>query len=412
MTSFDELELDQELVNAVLDLGYKTPTTIQAMVIPSALDGKDVLASAPTGTGKTASFLLPAFQHLLDYPRARNDNKSTRILILAPTRELAEQIYSNALELARYTTLKCGVITGGINYGTHKDLLETELDLLVATPGRLMEYIENETFDCRDIEWLVLDEADRMLDMGFMGTIGTIAEEARWRKQTLLFSATLEGRGIDRFAATVLTEPVFHDAQPPRRESNKIHQWIHLADDKVHKDAILDNLLNDPTANKVVIFVKTRDRVNELSGRLNSRGLACCWLQGEMPQDKRLQAIERFTLSKVRILIATDIAARGLDIDDITHVINYDLPRTADVYVHRIGRTGRAGKKGTAISLVEAHDVSILSKIERYTKQALKRRLIEGLEPKYKEAKIAKKKKKPLSKTKKAKRKAVKKAKK
>ncbi|NTS77978.1 ATP-dependent RNA helicase SrmB [Catenovulum sp. SM1970] len=393
MSQFAELEIDEELIKATLELGYSRATTIQQMVIPHALDAKDILASAPTGTGKTAAFLLPALQHLLDFPRSKSAGHFARILILAPTRELAEQIYKNAKQLAKFTEFSVRLITGGINYGKHKELLESEVDILVATPGRLLEFIENESFECRDVEWLVLDEADRMLDMGFKPVMERIAGEARWRKQTLLFSATLEGRGIDSFAKGVLNDPVLLEAEPPRRESNKIHQWVHLADSREHKNELLKAILADEKATKVVIFVKTRERVAELSSYLIAADVPCCWLQGEMPQDKRLNAVSRFTKDKVNVLVATDVAARGLDIDNISHVINYDMPRTADVYVHRIGRTGRAGKKGTAISLVEAHDVAVTQKIERYTKEVLKRRVIEGLEPKHKEAKVPAKKK-------------------
>ncbi|AWB68199.1 ATP-dependent RNA helicase SrmB [Saccharobesus litoralis] len=397
MTSFEQLELDESIIQAVSEAGYKAPTTIQKMVIPHAMEAQDILGSAPTGTGKTAAFLLPALQHLLDFPRSKNA-LGVRVLIMAPTRELAVQIYDNALLYSKYTEFKCGLVTGGINYGSHKELLETKVDLLVATPGRLLEYIEEEKFDCRDIEWLILDEADRMLDMGFRGTMQRVADESINRKQTMLFSATLEGGGVIKFANDVLNDPIKLEAKPPRKESNKIHQWIHLADSREHKLAILTHWLRDPNVTKAVVFVKTRERVNELVGLLGAAQLSCCWLQGDMPQDKRLQSIDKFNNNKVKTLVATDVAARGIDVDDISHVFNFDMPRTADVYVHRIGRTGRAGKKGTAISFVEAHEAEILGKVERYTQQKLKRRAVEGLEPKNKEAKPPAKKKKPKSK--------------
>jgi ATP-dependent RNA helicase SrmB len=381
---FEQLELDDELCRAVADLGYSEPTSIQQLVIPAAMEGKDILASAPTGTGKTAAFLLPVCQFLLDYPRRHPG--STRILILTPTRELAQQVYNQALELSRYTDIVCGVITGGINYGTDKDTLEKNLDILVATPGRLFEHIEQESFDCRDIECLILDEADRMLDMGFSSIVNQISAEARWRKQSMLFSATLEGAGISRFAKDILNDPVELEAASSRKEQGKIHQWLHLADDAKHKYALLKHILTHQVESAVV-FVKTRDRLNELKQILERDGFTVCWLQGEMPQDKRNLSMAKFRSGEVKILIATDIAARGIDVENISHVINYDMPRTADVYVHRIGRTGRAGNKGTAISLVEAHDIAIVPKIERYTEQPLKRRVIDELRPKNKEAK-------------------------
>jgi ATP-dependent RNA helicase SrmB len=349
---FEQLELDDDLIHAVADMGYTEPTSIQSLVIPEAMAGKDILASAPTGTGKTAAFLLPVCQFLLDYPRRQPG--ATRVLILSPTRELALQIFEQAKALCKYLPhINCGVITGGINYGTDRDLLEKNLDILVATPGRLFEHIEKESFDCRDIECLILDEADRMLDMGFSAVVNQISAEARWRKQSMLFSATLEGTGIARFADDLLDEPARIEAQPSRKEQGKIHQWIHLADDANHKLALLTHILSEQVESAIV-FVKTRERLNTLVGQLNSAGIQCCWLQGEMPQDKRNTTMQKFRDGEVKILVATDVAARGIDVDNISHVINYDMPRTADVYVHRIGRTGRAGNKGTAISLVEA----------------------------------------------------------
>ena len=388
---FEQLDLDAKLCQAVAEMGYAKPTSIQSLVIPEAMEGRDILASAPTGTGKTAAFLLPACQFLLDFPR--RDPGACRILILTPTRELALQVYEQAVAITRFTNLVCGVITGGINYGTDTETLDKNLDILVATPGRLFEHIEKESFDCREIECLILDEADRMLDMGFSGIVNQIAAEARWRKQSMLFSATLEGSGISQFSREILNDPVDLTATPSRKEQGKILQWVHLADDANHKYALLKHILTEQIESAVV-FVKTRDRLNQLKQRLESDGLQVCWLQGEMPQDKRNAALARFKEGELNILLATDVAARGIDVEGISHVINYDLPRSADVYVHRIGRTARAGAKGTAISIAEAHDMGILAKIERYTDQKLKRRFIDGLRPKHKEAKAPAKKKK------------------
>lgn len=395
---FNQLELDDTLCQALAEMGYRKPTSIQQLAIPPAMAGRDILASAPTGTGKTAAFLLPACQFLLDFPRRQPG--ACRVLILTPTRELALQVYEQAVAICQHTDLVCGVITGGINYGTDRNTLEQSLDILVATPGRLFEHIEKESFDCREIESLILDEADRMLDMGFASVVNQIASEARWRKQSMLFSATLEGSGIARFAREILKNPEHIEANPSRKEQGKIHQWLHLADNAAHKYALLKSIL-DEQVQTAIVFVKTRDGLNTLKQALASDGILCCWLQGEMPQDKRMAAVTRFKSGELPILLATDVAARGLDIDNISHVINYDMPRTADVYVHRIGRTGRAGNKGTAISLVEAHDMAVLSKIERYTEQRLKRRIIKGLEPKHKEAKAPAKKKKVKGKNKK-----------
>ena len=396
--TFEELELDEALCHAAADMGFETPTSIQELVIPHALDGRDILASAPTGTGKTAAFLLPACQFLLDYPRRQPG--ATRILILTPTRELALQVYEQALAITKHTQIVCGVITGGINYGTDKETLSKNLDILVATPGRLLEHIEKEAADCRDIECLILDEADRMLDMGFSTVVNQIAAEARWRKQNLLFSATLEGKGVKTFAHDILNNPEVIEANPSRKEKNKIHQWYHLADDMNHKQALLVNILKQETTTSAVVFVKTRERLQILKDFLASKDIPVCWLQGEMPQDKRIAALARFKSGEVPILLATDVAARGIDVPNVSHVINFDMPRKADVYVHRIGRTGRAGAKGTAISLVEAHDFDMVAKTARYMGEPLKARVIDELRPKNKTPKIGPKKKKVKAKDK------------
>jgi ATP-dependent RNA helicase SrmB len=387
---FEQFELDSELLASIKKAGYTKPTSIQELVIPEAMVGKDVMASAPTGTGKTAAFLLPIAQHLLDYPRTKPG--FPRVLILTPTRELAIQIGEDSEQLTELTKIKTGVITGGVNYGSHNDILNSTTDILVATPGRLLEYIENEQFDAREIEILVLDEADRMLDLGFSETINRIVAEARWRKQTMLFSATLEGAGVLGFAKEVLQEPVFLESNPSRKEKAVIHQWMHLADNSDHKLNLLLNILKQDNVSRTVVFANKRETVQYLSGKLYAEELPCVWLEGKMPQDKRNRAIERFKSGEIKVLVATDVAARGLDIDDISHVINFDMPRKVDIYIHRIGRTGRAGNKGTAISLVEAHDMGVIGKIERYTKERLSRRFIQELRPKHKESRVANKK--------------------
>ena len=399
--SFEQLELDPILVRALARMGYARPTTIQSQVIPEAMNGRDIMASAPTGTGKTAAFLLPVCQHLLDFPRRQAG--PARALILTPTRELAKQIADDAKALLKDTGLRVETITGGVDSEKHLPALTKTTDIVVATPGRLLQYIEEESFDSRDIEILILDEADRMLDMGFIGDVDRIAAEARWRRQTMLFSATLEGRGLMKFAADILKEPVELSAEPPRSERKKINQWLHLADNPEHKFALLVHLLRQPDVTRSIVFVKTRERLMELASRLQQEGLDNAWLRGEMDQDKRFEALRRFRNGKVNILVATDVAARGIDLPEVSHVINFDMPRTADVYVHRIGRTGRAGRKGTAISLVEAHDMPMVVKVERYTDQKLKRRIIDELRPKHKEASVAPRKKKEAdSKVKKA----------
>ena len=402
--NFSDLELDDDLCRGLAEMGFSGPTSIQSEVIPVAMEGRDIMASAPTGTGKTAAFLLPACQFLMDFPRQQPG--ATRILILTPTRELARQVFEQAQAITQFTNLVCGVITGGINYGTDKETLSKNLDILIATPGRLLEHIEQEAADCRDIECLILDEADRMLDMGFSSIVNQIAAEARWRKQNMLFSATLNSAGVRQFARDILTNPEEVSATPSRKEKNKIHQWYHLADNYEHKLALLTHILkNDITS--AVVFVKTRERLQVLKDQLASASIPVCWLQGEMPQDKRIAALERFKSGDVPILLATDVAARGIDVPNVSHVINFDMPRKADVHLHRIGRTGRAGAKGTAISLIEAHDIEMVGKVARYMGEPLKPRVIDGLRPKHKTPKV------PAKKTKtKGKKKAAKKAKK
>lgn len=389
--TFAELELDPQLLLALDEIGYQRPTLIQSEVIPHGMDGRDILASAPTGTGKTAAFLLPIIQHLLDFPRQKPG--PARVLILTPTRELAIQVADEARDLAKHTALKIFTITGGISYEDHADALGRTQDIVVATPGRLMEYIEAERFDCRAIECLVLDEADRMLDMGFAGAVNKLSDECRWRKQTLLFSATLEGKGVTGFTADLLNDPVNLTVEPPRRERKKITQWYHRCDTLDHKRALLMEILQNQSE-RAVVFIKTRERLADLRDFLQSTSIKCAWIQGEMQQAKRNNAIARFSSGEVNVLLATDVAARGIDIPDISHVINYDLPRTADVYLHRIGRTARAGKKGSAISLVEAYEQPMMERIGRYMKEDIKERFVEGLKPQHKRPVFKTKKKK------------------
>jgi len=390
--SFAELELDPSLEQALAKMGYQSPTTIQREAIPAAMDQRDILGCAPTGTGKTAAFLLPALQHLIDFPRVKPG--PPRVLIITPTRELANQVHQYAVDLTQFTALHPICITGGIDYEVHEEMLEKNSDILVATPGRLMEFIDTEQLDMRSIEFLIMDEADRMLDMGFITDMERVADEARWRIQTMLYSATLEGKGLERFVATVLNDPIRVDANPSRKEAAKIVQWVHIADDLNHKQKMLAHLLKQPEFERTIVFVKTRERLAELVAKLQGFGISVCYLQGKMAQENRNLSLERFKSGELNILVATDVAARGLDIDDISHVINYDLPYTPDVYLHRIGRTGRAGKKGIAISIPEAHEMKVLGKIERYTEQRLRRRRIEGLAPQNKESRVRSTKKK------------------
>ncbi|MEG1210515.1 MAG: ATP-dependent RNA helicase SrmB [Leclercia sp.] len=379
VTTFSELELDESLLEALQNKGFTRPTAIQAAAIPPALEGRDVLGSAPTGTGKTAAYLLPVLQHLIDFPRKKSG--PPRILILTPTRELAVQVAEHARELAANTHLDIATITGGVAYMNHAEVFSENQDIVVATTGRLMQYIKEENFDCRAVETLILDEADRMLELGFAQDIEHIAGETRWRKQTMLFSATLEGDAIKDFAERLLEDPAEVSATPSTRERKKIHQWYYRADNYEHKLALLKHLLTQDDTTRTIVFVRKRERVHELAEQLRAAGINNCYLDGEMAQVKRTEGIKRLTEGRVNVLIATDVAARGIDIPEVSHVINFDMPRSGDTYLHRIGRTGRAGLKGTAISLVEAHDYLLLQKVGRYIEEPVKARVIDELRP-------------------------------
>ncbi|MCC5879732.1 MAG: ATP-dependent RNA helicase SrmB [Idiomarina sp.] len=391
--SWQELDIAPSLIEAMLQLGHQKPTRIQQQVIPEALAAHDILASSPTGTGKTLAYVLPAFQHLLDFPR--HTPGSARVLVLAPTRELAAQIHEQVAFICQHTGHNSLLVTGGVNFGSHLSAFESNLDVVVSTPGRLLDYLEQERFSAEDIEWLILDEADRMLDMGFAEAVSGILAEARHVRQRLLFSATLEGPAIQRFTKNTLQQPVFIDAQPPKRERGKIVLWMHAADTLEHKTALLRQLLNEHPLSALV-FVKTKERVITLCQQLRAESFRVSMLHGDMPQHSRTQALADFTSGKNKVLVATDVAARGIDIEDVQLVVNFDLPRRADVFVHRIGRTGRAGRKGLAVSLVEAHDADMLGRVERYIGEKIERRVIKSLRPQFKFPEPGKgKKKKP-----------------
>ncbi|KFZ28429.1 RNA helicase [Pseudidiomarina atlantica] len=401
---WDQLELDDELIDVLLAAELNKPAKVQQAVIPLALAGKDLLVNSPTGTGKTLAFLLPALQHLLDFPR--HQPGPARVLILAPTRELAQQIAEQADAFEETSGLRTILVTGGVNYGSQHALLEQPHDILVATPGRLIDLLNAQQYELEQIEWLIIDEADRMLDMGFAESVKLIAGSAMHLKQSLLFSATLESSGVKKFSAAIQREPEQLEIQPPKREKGKIVQRWYQADNAEHKFKLLCRLLTEFTGRRIV-FVRKREKVDELAGLLRQQEIKTITLRGDMPQDERQKMIERMERYADATLIATDVAARGIDIEDIELVVNYDLPRQADVYQHRIGRTARAGKTGVAASLVEAHDVELLGRIERYqaAKQGSKieRRVYAELKPQFKfpDARKRTKKKKSKSKTKK-----------
>ncbi|WP_194757120.1 ATP-dependent RNA helicase SrmB [Aliidiomarina indica] len=388
-----ELDLAPELIHVLLERGLNKPTRIQQDVIPLAMDGRDIMATSPTGTGKTLAFLLPAIQHLLDYPR--RDPGAARVLVLAPTRELAEQIGEQAEMLCAATGLTSLTVTGGINFGTHLEKLRKNLDILIATPGRLLDYLSDHKFSAEEIEIIVLDEADRMLDMGFRTPVEQIMNEAMNLKQRLLFSATADHSTLAAFGRIVLEKPEVVLAEPPKRERGKIHQWIHISDTLEHKKALLMHLVRSFNG-RILVFVRKRERAHDVAEFLQQQGFGATALEGGLPQAERQERIKSFSSIRQRILVATDVAARGLDIPDVELVVNFDLPRKGDTFLHRIGRTGRAGKKGTAVALVEAHDAEHLGRIERYLGERIERRFVPELRPQFKfpDPEKAKKKKK------------------
>lgn len=394
---WEQLELDDELIDVLRAAELNKPAKVQQAVIPAALEGHDLLVNSPTGTGKTLAFLLPALQHLLDFPRRHPG--SARVLILAPTRELAQQIAEQADAFGETTELKTVLITGGVNYGSQHEALQANHDILVATPGRLLDLIGADQYELEKVEWLIIDEADRMLDMGFSSAVKQLVNEARNLQQTLLFSATLDSTGVQRFSSDIQKEPQAITIEPPKRERGKILQRWYQADTAEHKFKLLERLLGD-YAGRRVIFVRTRERVEELASKLQSAGIKTMTLRGDMPQADRQRIIARMEKFSDSTLIATDVAARGIDIEDIELVVNYDMPKQADVYLHRIGRTGRAGKTGQAIALVEAHDAELLGRIERYTKTKIERRVVDDLRPQFKFPTPGKSKKKKAKKKK------------
>ena len=394
---WEQLELDDELIDVLRAAELNKPAKVQQAVIPAALEGHDLLVNSPTGTGKTLAFLLPALQHLLDFPRRHPG--SARVLILAPTRELAQQIAEQADAFGETTELKTVLITGGVNYGSQHEALQANHDILVATPGRLLDLIGADQYELEKVEWLIIDEADRMLDMGFSSAVKQLVNEARNLQQTLLFSATLDSTGVQRFSSEIQKEPQAITIEPPKRERGKILQRWYQADTAEHKFKLLERLLGQYPGRRV-IFVRTRERVEELASKLQSAGIKTMTLRGDMPQADRQRIIARMEKFSDSTLIATDVAARGIDIEDIELVVNYDMPKQADVYLHRIGRTGRAGKTGQAIALVEAHDAELLGRIERYTKTKIERRVVDDLRPQFKFPTPGKSKKKKAKKKK------------
>lgn len=376
--SFAELQLAPPILKAIAECGYTAPTPIQEQAIPKILAGHDLIASAQTGTGKTAAFILPALQRLGEAKPGKG--RGPRVLVLTPTRELANQITDAVRSYGKFMRVKSATILGGMPYPEQLRLLSQPLDLVVATPGRLNDHLERGRINLSRLELLILDEADRMLDMGFIEDVERIASAAPEDRQTLLFSATLDSR-IEKLARGMLTEPEMVLIGGKQTIQGQIEQRLLVADDVRHKNRLLHHLIGDDSMTRAIIFSATKRDADIIAQELRTHGHAAAALHGDMKQHARNRTISDLRRGKVRLLVATDVAARGLDVTGISHVINFDLPKYAEDYIHRIGRTGRAGASGTAISMASHDELAALQRIERYTGQSLPQHVIPGLEP-------------------------------
>ena len=375
---FADLNLDKNILSAVRSEGYENPTPIQAQAIPFALDGRDIMASAQTGSGKTAAFLLPTLQKLTK--RSEKPGKGPRALVLTPTRELAAQVEKNALAYAKNMRwFRTVSIVGGASFGYQTRALSKPVDLIVATPGRLMDLMQSGKVDFERLEVLVLDEADRMLDMGFIDDIETIVEATPSDRQTLLFSATWDG-AVGKLARKLTKDPETIEVERVD-DQGKIEEQLLYCDDMRYKNRLLDHILRDANIDQCVIFTSTKAMTEVIADELYEKGFAANCLHGDMPQGWRNRTLMDLRKGRCKILVATDVAARGIDVPTITHVINYDLPKQAEDYVHRIGRTGRAGRTGIAITFAEVNEYVKVHKIEKYIGRKLPELTIEGMEP-------------------------------
>ena len=387
MSLLKDLPLHQQLLKALDKLGFTQATQVQAAAIPAAISGKDLLVSAQTGSGKTAAFLLPVLQRLLEKD---SPNTGTRALILLPTRELALQTKKQFQQLAAFNHLNCGLIIGGEAYKHQVATLRKNPEVLIATPGRLVDHIEKGNPDFSDLEILVLDEADRMLDMGFAIAMHTITAYSNPQRQSLLFSATLDTKGMDKLIAT-FSNPQTIAIDCHRQQHSHISQQVILADDIKHKEKLVDAIIREEATKKVIIFCNKRVQCEKLCHFLTYKKWKANFLHGDIAQNDRKQILNGFRQGSVDILVATDLAARGLDIQDVDLVINFAIAHSGDDHVHRVGRTGRAGRAGKAICLVSADEWSQMSSIERYLHIRFQRRVIKDLKASYKGPKKLKK---------------------
>lgn len=373
---FDSLGLNSSILKAVSEKGYETPSPIQAKAIPEILIGKDVLASAQTGTGKTAGFTLPMLNILAETPPERR--RKIRALVLTPTRELAAQIQENVKEYSLYLDLKSTVIFGGVNQNPQVRTLKQGVDILIATPGRLLDLKSQNALSLSDIEFLVLDEADRMLDMGFIHDIKKVVKMMPKSRQTLLFSATFS-KQIKSLAQEFMVKPVLVESAPENTAAETVTQIAHPVN-RTDKANVLVKLIKDGDWSQVLVFTRTKHKANRIADKLKKSGIESAAIHGDKSQGARTKALAGFKKGTVKVLVATDIAARGLDIPLLPHVINFELPNVPEDYVHRIGRTGRAGASGKAISLVSHDENEYLRSIEKLVGFKLPKESIKGFE--------------------------------
>jgi len=376
--SFDTLGLSAELLRAVADQGYSEPTPVQSQAIPVIIQGKDILAGAQTGTGKTAGFTLPLLQHLSGATPGKG-RRPVRALVLTPTRELAAQVGESVETYGKYLPLTSTVIFGGVKINPQIQRLRAGVDIVVATPGRLLDHVSQRTLDLSAVEILVLDEADRMLDMGFIHDIRKILGLLPKRRQNLLFSATYSN-DIRKLADKLLDAPVLIEVARRNVPTELVSQVVHPVD-RERKRELLSFMVGSQNWRQVLVFTRTKHGANRLSQQLEKDGISSAAIHGNKSQGARTRALANFKRGEVRVLVATDIAARGLDIDQLPHVVNYELPNVPEDYVHRIGRTGRAGNEGQAVSLVCVDEHKLLDDIERLLKRDLSKIVIPGYEP-------------------------------
>ncbi len=376
--SFENFHLNTAILRAIRQCGYTAPTPVQLEAIPKILAGSDIIASANTGTGKTAAFVLPALQRLTKR-RPKKQYGKPSVLVLTPTRELANQVSQSIRKYGKNLRFFSTNIVGGMPYGPQLKSLSRPIDIVVATPGRLMDLMNRKNVDLSSVSMLVLDEADRMLDMGFVDEVKKIANLTSIERQTLLFTATWDNE-LANLAKSLLKEPerIKIESQPTQ---HNIEQRLHVADNVDHKNRLLQHLLDDDELTQAIIFSATKQGADILAQKLVAQGHSAAALHGDMKQGARNRTLLNMRRGRLRLLVATDVAARGLDVTSITHVINFDIPRFAEDYVHRIGRTGRAGAQGVAISFALPDDALHLERIERYTGQQVPHHVIPGLEP-------------------------------